>query len=88
MNTVRRYLDLIKFEHTIFAMPFALVSLLVATGGRPFIPPIPGLDQVAEEFWRLRRGLLLLGGLLLVERAADWCRWRRLFVGRWGRNRY
>ena len=35
MSLIRRYLDLVKFEHTIFALPFALVSLLVATGGRP-----------------------------------------------------
>jgi len=35
MSLVRRYLDLVKFEHTIFALPFAFVSLLVATGGRP-----------------------------------------------------
>jgi 4-hydroxybenzoate polyprenyltransferase len=35
MHAIRRYFDLIKFEHTIFAMPFALISLLVATGGRP-----------------------------------------------------
>jgi 4-hydroxybenzoate polyprenyltransferase len=30
-----RYLGLVKFEHTLFAMPFALMSLLVATQGRP-----------------------------------------------------
>lgn len=35
MSMIRHYLDLVKFEHTIFALPFALVSLLVATGGRP-----------------------------------------------------
>lgn len=35
MSLLGRYLDLIKFEHTIFALPFALISLLVATGGRP-----------------------------------------------------
>jgi 4-hydroxybenzoate polyprenyltransferase len=35
MSQVRRYFDLVKFEHTIFAMPFALVGLLVATAGRP-----------------------------------------------------
>lgn len=28
-------LDMIKFQHSIFAMPFALVSLLHATGGHP-----------------------------------------------------
>lgn len=35
MNKLRRYLDLIKFEHTIFALPFALIALLVAAEGRP-----------------------------------------------------
>jgi 4-hydroxybenzoate polyprenyltransferase len=30
-----RYLGLVKFEHTLFALPFALISLLVATDGRP-----------------------------------------------------
>ena len=38
MHAVRRYLDLIKFEHTIFALPFAVISLLVATAGRPPLP--------------------------------------------------
>jgi 4-hydroxybenzoate polyprenyltransferase len=35
MTLIARYLALIKFEHTIFALPFALISLLVASGGRP-----------------------------------------------------
>ncbi|HPF70240.1 MAG TPA: UbiA-like polyprenyltransferase [Candidatus Krumholzibacteria bacterium] len=35
MSLVGRYLSLIKFEHTLFAMPFALISLLVASDGRP-----------------------------------------------------
>jgi 4-hydroxybenzoate polyprenyltransferase len=35
MNLVRRYLSFIKFEHTVFALPFALISLLVASGGHP-----------------------------------------------------
>jgi 4-hydroxybenzoate polyprenyltransferase len=35
MQLIRRYLDLVKFEHTIFALPFALMSLLVASEGRP-----------------------------------------------------
>ncbi len=30
-----RYFGLVKFEHTLFALPFALISLLVATDGRP-----------------------------------------------------
>ena len=35
MTLISRYLSLIKFEHTIFALPFALISLLVASGGKP-----------------------------------------------------
>ena len=35
MSVINRYLSLIKFEHTIFALPFALISLLVASNGRP-----------------------------------------------------
>jgi 4-hydroxybenzoate polyprenyltransferase len=35
MTLVSRYMALIKFEHTIFALPFALMSLLVASEGRP-----------------------------------------------------
>jgi 4-hydroxybenzoate polyprenyltransferase len=35
MTLIARYLSLIKFEHTIFALPFALISLLVASNGRP-----------------------------------------------------
>jgi len=35
VSVVRNYLGLVKFEHTLFALPFALISLLVATGGRP-----------------------------------------------------
>lgn len=35
MDLVRRYLAFIKFEHTVFALPFALISLLVAAGGHP-----------------------------------------------------
>ncbi len=35
MSVVSRYFALIKFEHTIFALPFAVISLLVASGGKP-----------------------------------------------------
>ena len=34
-RAVADYFGLVKFEHTVFALPFALMSLLVATGGRP-----------------------------------------------------
>ncbi|MHB8079122.1 MAG: UbiA-like polyprenyltransferase [Candidatus Krumholzibacteriia bacterium] len=35
MSALGRYLGLVKFEHTLFALPFALIGLLVATDGRP-----------------------------------------------------
>lgn len=35
MTLISRYLAFIKFEHTLFALPFALISLLVAAEGRP-----------------------------------------------------
>ena len=35
MGVVGRYLALIKFEHTLFALPLALIGLLVASDGRP-----------------------------------------------------
>ena len=35
MNTVKNYLSLVKFAHTIFAMPFALIGFFLAA--RPFI---------------------------------------------------
>jgi 4-hydroxybenzoate polyprenyltransferase len=34
-NPLARFLRLIRFSHTIFALPFALGALLVATNGRP-----------------------------------------------------
>jgi 4-hydroxybenzoate polyprenyltransferase len=35
MKPVRDFLDLIKFEHTIFALPFAYLGMLLAAGGLP-----------------------------------------------------
>ena len=44
-------------------------SIAIAAGARPFVPPIPGLDQVgyltSDTVWNLRelpRGLMVLGG--------------------------
>src|SRR5205807_6951801 len=34
-NPVIRFLRLVRFSHTIFALPFALGALLVAANGRP-----------------------------------------------------
>jgi 4-hydroxybenzoate polyprenyltransferase len=33
--TAKDYLSLVKFSHSVFALPFALIALLVVTGGAP-----------------------------------------------------
>ena len=35
MRKVRDFLELIKFEHTIFALPFAYLGMILAAGGWP-----------------------------------------------------
>jgi 4-hydroxybenzoate polyprenyltransferase len=35
MKSIRDFLELIKFEHTIFALPFAYLGMLLAAGGLP-----------------------------------------------------
>jgi 4-hydroxybenzoate polyprenyltransferase len=42
LKPVRDFLELIKFEHTIFALPFAYLGMLLAAGG---LPPL------AQIFW-------------------------------------
>jgi 4-hydroxybenzoate polyprenyltransferase len=53
-NVVTRFLHLIRFSHTIFALPFALGALLVAANGRP----------------TLRTLLLVLACMVLARTAA------------------
>mgnify|MGYP000561991024 CR=1 FL=1 len=43
MKRAGRYLSLIKFEHTVFALPFALLSLLVAAEGALLYTPFAAL---------------------------------------------
>ena len=35
MSALRHFLDAIKFEHTVFALPFAFVAMVLAAGGWP-----------------------------------------------------
>jgi 4-hydroxybenzoate polyprenyltransferase len=53
-NVVARFLTLIRFSHTVFALPFALGALLVAANGRP----------------TLRTLLLVLACMVLARTAA------------------
>ncbi len=63
MTLIKRYLDLIKFEHTIFALPFALISLLVASGGRP---------SLSVLFWVLVAMVGARSAAMAFNRVADW----------------
>ena len=57
-------------------------NIVVATGARPFIPPIPGLDQVkvltSDNIWEIRelpaRLVILGGGPIGCELAQTFCR--------------
>src|SRR5918994_5455414 len=42
IGKVRTFLEAIKFEHTIFALPFAYLGMLLAAGGAP---------TLAQLFW-------------------------------------
>jgi len=57
------------FTVTVDGRTLTARSIIVATGARPFVPPIPGLDQVryltSDNVWELRklpRRLVVLGG--------------------------
>jgi len=63
MTLIKRYLDLIKFEHTIFALPFALISLLVASEGRPSLNVL---------FWVLVAMVGARSAAMAFNRVADW----------------
>jgi 4-hydroxybenzoate polyprenyltransferase len=62
MTLVARYLALVKFEHTIFALPFALISLLVAANGRP---------APATLFWVLAAMVGARSAAMAFNRLAD-----------------
>ena len=40
MSAVRHFLEAIKFEHTVFALPFAYLGMLLAAGGGPPWPAV------------------------------------------------
>jgi 4-hydroxybenzoate polyprenyltransferase len=62
-NPVARFLRLIRFSHTIFALPFALGALLVAANGRP-APRTLLLVLVCMVFART--------AAMLFNRLSDW----------------
>lgn len=58
MNKVRSYLSLIKFSHTIFAMPFALIGFFLALAGSDYATSIiPGWHNKVYDVgqWNLNK---------------------------------
>jgi 4-hydroxybenzoate polyprenyltransferase len=62
-NAIMRFLRLIRFSHTIFALPFALGALLVAAHGRPTLRTL---------FFVLLCMVLARTAAMLFNRLADW----------------
>jgi 4-hydroxybenzoate polyprenyltransferase len=62
-SPVARFLRLIRFSHTIFALPFAVGALLVAANGRPSVR-IVGLVLLCMVFART--------AAMLFNRLSDW----------------
>jgi 4-hydroxybenzoate polyprenyltransferase len=60
--TIRTYLEMIRFSHTVFALPFALMGAVLAAGG---IPP------AATLFWILVAMVGARSGAMGVNRIAD-----------------
>ena len=65
MKSVRAFFDLIKFEHTVFALPFAYLGMLLAARGWPTLAQFfwitaamaaartlaMGFNRIADRFW-------------------------------------
>lgn len=62
MSSIKNYLSLIKFSHTIFAMPFAMIGFFLAV----FKPPFPG--SLNEAIGWNNDGSNFTGWLLVLQR--------------------
>ena len=62
-NGIMRFLELIRFSHTVFALPFALGALLVAANGRPTLRTL---------FLVLACMVLARTAAMLFNRLCDW----------------
>jgi len=62
-NAIARFLRLIRFSHSVFALPFALASLIVAANGRP--PPRVFLLVIACM-------IMARTAAMLFNRVVDW----------------
>jgi len=73
MSTFKNYLSLIKFSHTIFAMPFALIGFFLATRYAAAVPangsqPFDGIS--ATNFFYIKTFLLVVLCMVTARSAA------------------
>lgn len=57
LRKVRTYLDMIRFPHTVFALPFALMGAVPAVGGIPSADKLfqglsPNTTPEPSDAWR------------------------------------
>ncbi len=65
MPTVKNYLSLVKFSHTIFAMPFAMIGFFLALYGRDSLTHLFDEDQLPSS-WSVNYGYDFIGKKLLL----------------------
>ena len=71
MSTLRRWLSLVRFSHSIFALPFALQGAWLAAGGMP-APRVLALVVVCAVAARTAVNTLIPGlGIVRVITGAD-----------------
>jgi 4-hydroxybenzoate polyprenyltransferase len=77
MNTVKNYLSLIKFSHTIFAMPFAVIGFFLAISPNPHFlgrwssNPIPGWHTtIYPPDFLIKKFLLVIFCMIFARSAA------------------
>jgi 4-hydroxybenzoate polyprenyltransferase len=63
LSSLRTTLEMIKFEHTLFALPFALLSAILASGGPP---------KASKFFWILLAMVGARSAAMAFNRIADW----------------
>ncbi len=73
MSSIKNYLSLIKFSHTIFAMPFAMIGFFLAVFKPPFLYGRKTAGSLAEYFANnhlLEKLVLVIACMVLARSAA------------------
>ena len=68
MSTIKNYLSLVKFSHTIFAMPFAMIGFFLAVLRPAMQLPISAATPVGWQQWLIKLALVI--GCMITARSA------------------